>query len=98
MSTQTQNKRRWTIDSVLLFSLTLVTFAMSAVALNDLALRASIPAFIAWGWPVMIDGTIVMTIRSIVKRRGRPSRALRFSKGVFLFCTAVSVDCNGVHT
>jgi hypothetical protein len=75
------------------------SFAMSFAALRDLAVRAGSPPRLAWVWPLIVDGAILMATVAIVAlvsftgdRRGR-----RFFWWVLVCSAAVSVGGNGLH-
>lgn len=91
---------RWltALTAVLVAGISLLAFGLSFEVLSDLAIRAGLPAGIAWAWPVIVDGSIVTAMLVIFAWRGRPRRATVWPWVTLLFFAALSVVGNGVHT
>jgi hypothetical protein len=75
------------------------SFRLSFEALRDLALRARVPVDLAWLWPVIVDGPIVLSTLGVVAlagyrgvRRDRP-----FFWMVLTFAAVVSIGSNTLH-
>lgn len=81
----------------LLAGVSLITFHSSFAALRDLAIRAGTPAGIAWEWPVMVDGLIVLAMLVIFVARIQRFETPRWAWFAFLFFSAVSIAGNGLH-
>jgi hypothetical protein len=75
------------------------SFVLSFSSLWDLAARSAWPARLAWLWPVIVDGTIILATMAIVAlasyRRQRGSR--RFFWAVLCAAAIISVSGNAVH-
>jgi len=75
------------------------SFVLSFSSLWSLAARSAWPARLAWLWPVIVDGTIVLATMAIVALAGY--RSLRGNRRYFwaVLCAAavVSVSGNAVH-
>lgn len=75
------------------------SFALSFASLQDLAARSTWPAKLAWLWPVIVDGTIVLATMAIVAlaayREQRRNR--RFFWAVLGLAALASVSGNAVH-
>lgn len=74
-----------------------VAFWMSFSVLQDLAIRSSIPAAVAWGLPLVIDGSIVAAILVILAWRLCGKR-LVWAWIVLVMFSIVSIVGNGAHT
>ncbi len=74
----------------------LASFALSAVALYDVALWAHVPFVLAGAVPVMLDVALVVYSLSALVRRARGQSA-RFSWALLGFFTAVSLVGNAAH-
>lgn len=76
-------------------------FALSAVALTELATDAHIPWWLAWIWPVVIDGSIYQASTAVMALAGRDEQeakdARRWFQWVIAGGVAVSVAANGLH-
>lgn len=83
--------------AVLVAGISLVAFYMSFAVLRDLAVRSALPEPVAWGLPVIIDGSIVAAILVILAWRLCGKRVVWpwVVLGVF---SAVSIVGNGAHT
>jgi hypothetical protein len=75
------------------------SFVLSFSSLWDLAARSAWPARLAWLWPVIVDGTIILATMAIVAlasyRHHRGNR--RFFWAVLCAAAVVSVSGNAVH-
>lgn len=76
--------------------LAVVAFAMSFLALADLAERSGIPSATAWGFPTIVDGAIVLSMLVILLRRANGMRAALAWFTLTAF-GLVSVLGNGIH-
>jgi hypothetical protein len=67
---------RWTYRSSAAGVLVLAgaAFTLSYDALHQLALDSQVRPALAWLWPVVIDGTIVVALLTAVAHPGRPPR------------------------
>lgn len=75
------------------------SFALSFSSLADLAARTVWPDKLAWLWPVIIDGTIVLATMALVAFSAYPEqgRARRYFWALLTIGAAVSVTGNAVH-
>lgn len=75
------------------------SFALSFSSLADLAARTVWPDRLAWLWPVIIDGTIVLATMALVAFCAYPEqgRARRYFWALLTIGAAVSVTGNAVH-
>lgn len=75
------------------------SFALSFAALRDLAARAGWPPQLAWVWPLIVDGAILMATIAIVALASstKDPRGRRFFWGVLVCSAAVSIGGNGLH-
>jgi hypothetical protein len=75
------------------------SFVLSFASLWNLAARSVWPARLAWLWPVIVDGTIVLATMAIVALAGyRHQRGnRRFFWAVLCATAVVSVSGNAVH-
>ena len=71
-------------------------FAMSYGALHALARDSGVPAALAWLWPLVVDGFIVVASLSVLHAvlEGRPAR---YPWCLLLLFSAVSVAGNVAH-
>ncbi|MBF6150287.1 DUF2637 domain-containing protein [Nocardia nova] len=76
-------------------------FALSAVALDQLAVAAHIPPWLAWIWPVVIDGSIYQSTTAVMALAGRTDEAALTARRWFQFVIGggvlVSVAANALH-
>lgn len=76
-------------------------FALSAVALGQLAADAHIPKWLAWVWPVCVDGSIYQASSAMMALAGRTEPeakdARRWFQWVIAGGVAVSVAANALH-
>jgi hypothetical protein len=75
------------------------SFVLSFSSLWDLAARSAWPTRLAWLWPVIVDGTIVLATMAIVALAGHRQRRVnrRFFWAVLCAAALVSVSGNAVH-
>lgn len=76
--------------------LALAGFAMSYDALHALAAQQGVPAPLAWLWPLVVDGFIVVASLSVVRAVAEERRAF-YPWALVLAFSAVSVAFNVVH-
>lgn len=75
-----------------------MAFAMSFDALTQLARGAGIRQTIAWMWPVVVDGSMIVATAAALVLRNSPERAVRLYPWAQLGLFAlVSVVGNGLH-
>lgn len=72
-------------------------FALSFAALADLAAMAGVPSHLAWIWPLVVDGMVVVATMAIVALAGHGRRALVYPWTLLGGGAAVSVAANAVH-
>jgi Protein of unknown function (DUF2637) len=76
-------------------------FALSSVALCELAMAARIPAWLAWIWPVCVDGLIFQAAQAVSALAGRKDSdalsARRWFQWMIGGGVTVSVLANGLH-
>ncbi len=72
-------------------------FWMSFTALADLAHRAGTPAELAWVWPLIVDGIIVIATMSVVALSPYGARATRYPWMLLGGAALVSVAANVTH-
>lgn len=72
-------------------------FALSFAALADLAEMAGVPGHLAWIWPLVVDGMVVVATMAIVALAGHGRRALVYPWALLGGGAAVSVAANAVH-
>jgi hypothetical protein len=77
-------------------ALALAGFAMSYDALHSLAAQQGVAAPLAWLWPLVVDGFIVVASLSVV-RAVADGRAAIYPWGLVLAFSAISVAFNIVH-
>ena len=85
---------RGTTSGVL--GLAVAGFAMSYDALHSLALTQGVPATLAWMWPLVVDGFIVIASLSVV-RAVADSRRAGYPWLLVLTFSTISVTFNVVH-
>lgn len=75
------------------------SFVLSFSSLWNLAARSAWPAGLAWLWPVIVDGTIILATMAIVALAGRHRQRgnRRFFWAVLCAAAVVSVSGNAVH-
>lgn len=72
-------------------------FTLSFAALADLAAMSGVPADLAWIWPLVVDGMVVVSTTSIVALAGHDRRALIYPWTLLGGGAAVSVAANALH-
>jgi hypothetical protein len=75
------------------------SFILSFAALRDLAIRGGWPPHLAWLWPVIVDGAILMATMAVVALAPHTDqvRSRRFFWTVLAASAAVSIGCNAIH-
>jgi hypothetical protein len=77
-------------------ALAVAGFAMSYQALHSLAVVQGVPATLAWMWPLVVDGFIVVASLSVV-RAVADNRHSRYPWSLVLGFSTISVAFNVVH-
>jgi hypothetical protein len=77
-------------------ALAVAGFAMSYDALHALAAEQGVPASLAWLWPLVVDGFIVVASLSVVRGVAEERRAI-YPWTLVLAFSAISVAFNVVH-
>jgi len=90
----TRALNRGTTSGVL--GLAVAGFTMSYDALHSLALTQGVPATLAWMWPLVVDGFIIIASLSVV-RAVADSRHAAYPWLLVLTFSAISVTFNIVH-
>ncbi|WP_280232282.1 DUF2637 domain-containing protein [Nocardia cyriacigeorgica] len=94
---QTLKLSRWCAGAIVVGS-----FALSAFALFELAKMAHIPAWLAWIWPVTVDGTIFQATAAVLALAGRKGEEARSARRWFQWVLAggviVSIGANVLHS
>ncbi|WP_251151290.1 DUF2637 domain-containing protein [Cellulosimicrobium sp. Marseille-Q4280] len=90
---------RAVVNSALAGTLVLAAgaFALSFAALTDLAEMAGVPSTLAWIWPLVVDGMVVVATMAIVALAGHGTRALIYPWTLLGGGAAVSVWANAAH-
>ncbi|WP_353113270.1 DUF2637 domain-containing protein [Microbacterium sp.] len=88
----------WVLLVVLVSVLIAVAFAASFWAMYEMALLAGTHPGLAWWLPVLIDGTIIVTIFGGAEMSKRSGKNKWFVWLVFGFCTVMSMVLNGIHS
>ncbi len=100
------NGRFLKADGVVLLRLVAVTvaaivamsFALSFTSQHALAVAANIPTTIAIGWPLIVDGTIVVSTFAVLVLEGRGRRGpTAYAWTILVLFGLVSIYANGVH-
>ena len=75
------------------------SFVLSWAALRDLAARAGWSPHLAWVWPLIVDGAILMGTMGVVALAPYPRQAgsRRFIWRVLAASAAFSIGCNALH-
>ncbi len=75
------------------------SFILSFAALRDLAVRSGWPHHLAWVWPLIVDGAILMATMAVVALApySDQGRSRRFFWLVLAASASVSVGCNALH-
>ena len=96
MPTSLNRAPRWLLGllTLIIVALAVLSFAVSFVALRDLAARSGVPNNIAWAWPFIVDGLIVVAMLYIfTQEEGRV-----FAWGALGIFAVISIISNGMHT
>ncbi|MGW5924575.1 DUF2637 domain-containing protein [Nocardia fluminea] len=102
-STEVQKARLRALKISRLCAMALVggAFALSGVALWELAVAAHIPWWLAWIWPVVIDGSIYQASTAVMALAGRADleaqAARRWFQSVIAGGVLLSTAANGLH-
>lgn len=72
-------------------------FVLSFASLTDLAVMAGINDSLAWIWPIIVDGLIVVATMSIVALASHGRRALWYPWALLAGGALVSVAANASH-
>lgn len=75
----------------------LVSFLLSFNSQRDLAAEAHIPALFAWGWPLIVDGTIIVATFAVLIMGPRSRRVSWYPWTILVLFGVVSIYANGVH-
>ncbi|WP_198602059.1 DUF2637 domain-containing protein [Rhodococcus opacus] len=62
--------KRISIDTVAIYGIAVLAFALSYSKLTDLALRAGYGEIMAHAWPLIVDGLAVLSARAVLHLRG----------------------------
>jgi hypothetical protein len=89
----------WVVRSAMAGTTLLVvaSFILSFAALTDLAARAGIPGRLAWLWPLIVDGLIVVATAAIIALAGHPKRTTWFAWVLLFGGAGVSIAGNATH-
>lgn len=96
MTTSRNRAPRWLLGllTLIIVALAVLSFAVSFVALRDLAARSGVPNDIAWAWPFIVDGLIVVAMLYVfTQQEGRA-----FAWGALILFAVISIGSNGMHT
>jgi hypothetical protein len=77
-------------------ALAVAGFAMSYQALHSLAVEQGVPVTLAWMWPLVVDGFIVVASLSVV-RAVADNRRARYPWSLVLTFSTISITFNVVH-
>lgn len=75
----------------------LVSFMLSFNSQRDLAAEAHIPTLFAGGWPLLVDGTIIVATFAVLIMGPRSRRVSWYPWTILILFGAVSIYANGVH-
>jgi hypothetical protein len=84
------------VSTLLVMALAVAAFTLSYSALRDLAAGNGIPVRLAWVWPLVVDGFLLVASLSVLRNSLSGERALYQWSLVGLF-TVASVAFNVVH-
>ncbi|AFM20655.1 Protein of unknown function (DUF2637) (plasmid) [Mycolicibacterium chubuense NBB4] len=75
------------------------SFVLSFSSLRDLAARTAWPGYLAWLWPVIVDGAIILATMALVAFSAYPEQrsARRYFWTLLTVGACVSVSGNAVH-
>lgn len=82
----------------LVILLAAAAFALSYSALRDLAVGAGINPDLAWMWPLIVDGLIVVATLATYALEDRGARLLWYPWGTFILFAALSIAGNAMHS
>lgn len=75
-----------------------LAFALSFVALRDVAIAIRVPEELAWAWPIALDGAVVVATITAVAVRNDRSRPVRFYPwAVLIVFSSISLAANALH-
>lgn len=87
----------WAV-SIVVTGIALVSFVLSFSAQVELAMMARINPDAAWGWPLVVDGTIIVATFGTLILHGRSSWAVRnYGWFILIVFGAISIYANGIH-
>ncbi|WP_280427200.1 DUF2637 domain-containing protein [Nocardia brasiliensis] len=75
--------------------ITVGAFTMDFAGLTALAQDSGYPWWLAWIWPAIIDGLIIVSNRAVVALEGRPGSAYAWC--LFALGAIISIGANAVH-
>lgn len=81
--------------AVMLLIVVIVSALLSFTGQSELAARGGIPAMVAWGWPVVVDGTIIMGTVAVLILRTRG--VALYAWIVLIVFGTISTLANGMH-
>ncbi|WP_167768990.1 DUF2637 domain-containing protein [Nocardia sp. CS682] len=70
-------------------------FVLDFAGLTALAQDSGYPWWLAWIWPAIIDGLIIVSNRAVVALEGRPGSAYAWC--LFALGATISIGANAVH-
>jgi hypothetical protein len=84
--------------TVTVSAIALLSFVLSFNSLTELAIAARIPTTVAWGWGLIVDGTIVVATFGTLLLHDRASKTVKAYPWVILVLFgALSIYANGIH-
>lgn len=72
-------------------------FTLSFSSLRDLAVRSGVPEDLAWVWPLIVDGFIVVATMAAYALKGRRPRSTWYPWLALVIFSAISVAGNAIH-
>ena len=72
-------------------------FSLSFASLTDLAVLAGLSPTLAWIWPLIVDGLIVVSTMAIVALAGHNRRVMYYPWTLLIGGALVSIAANSVH-
>lgn len=81
--------------ALMLLIVVIVSALLSFTGQSELAARGGIPAMVAWGWPVVVDGTIIMGTVAVLILRSRG--VALYAWIVLIVFGTISTLANGMH-
>lgn len=89
----------WLLRSVAatVAAIILIAFALSFNSQRELAIAAHIPELWAWGWPLIVDGTIVVATFAVLILKARGESNSWYPWAILIVFGALSIYANGVH-